>query len=402
MAKLLRDKFKFLRDEFNLAVPQTHVLVIGVNSYDYLKGGTRSGQGIATHMGLGQLTAPVLSAAAVAAFFEQKYFNPDAPIGTIAALLSTRAYVRPDRPAPVQVDSPTFDNIRTYTQLLANRMDAHRDSVGVIYFCGHGIEPSGLLLIPEDFGDNALDPWNKAINATATYENFAQMKAKTQLFLIDACRESPLDASDAALKEARASGSLGQSLIGVIPGRPYLQRSAPLITAASIGQKAYAPSGSDQLSFFADALLTCFARGGAERFDGQHWIVTTDSLGRNMKERLQRVKLKNGATAACDTGGRSNFTVDLHRFTGSVSVLARVTTDPSAALAQAVLALDDSVQQPRRRETPAQEPWETEVLTEAHSTWRLEASLPAGAPWQTRVIQRLKAHPPLFSPVIRW
>lgn len=390
-----------IKDQVDPAVPQTHVLVIGVSRYDYLKDGTRSGAGITTHMGLGQLGAPVRSATAVAEFFDTRYENPDAPCGSVAVLLSTTQYAGSGHATPPPVDAPTFANIQDYTKEWAHRLDAHRNNVGIFYFCGHGIEPSALLLLPEDFGDDLLDPWSKAVNVTATYSNLAQMNAKTQLFLIDACRESPADASDAALKQARSSGALGQSLIGVIPGRVYQQRSAPFITAAPVGQRAYAPTGQNSISFFARALIDCFTRGGAERFDGQHWVVTTDSLGRNMKERLQRVKLPNGASAACDDTGTSNFTVDLHSFSGPASVLTRVTTNPLPALAQATLELDDSVQ-PLRRRLPAPGPWEDEVQTEAHSTWNLRAHLPPGAPWSSKVMNGLKAHPPVFTPVIRW
>jgi hypothetical protein len=390
-----------IRDRIDPARAQTHVLVIGVNTYPYLKGGTLSGTGIGTHMGLGQLAAPVRSASAVAEFFDTLHENPDAPLGSIAALLSTGQYAPPGAAAPTMVDEPTFANIKTYVTEWVKRLDAHRDGVGVFYFCGHGVEPSVLLLLPQDFGDEPLDPWNKAINFTSTYANLAQVAAKTQVFMIDACRESPTDVRDAALNQARGSGSLGQSLIGVIPNRIYRQRSAPLITAAPIGQKAYAPATGTNPSFFATAIVECFARGGAERFDGQYWIVSTDSLGRNMKERLRRVKLPNGGTAACDDTGTSNFSVDLHRFAGPASVLTRITTNPQAVLAQATLELDDSVGAPRRR-TPAPEPWEDELQTDVQSTWELRVDLPPGAQWTTKVMKGLRAHPPLFTPVVRW
>jgi hypothetical protein len=300
------------------------------------------------------------------------------------------------------VDEPTFDHIKTYTEEWAARLDTHRDNVGVFYFCGHGIEPSALLVLPQDFGDKPLDPWGKAINLTSTFSNMAQINGRAQVFLIDACRDSPTDANNAALQQARGSGSLGQSLITPIPGRIFQQRSAPLVTAAAIGQKAYAPSSGTEPSFFATAALECFARGGAERFDGAQWVVTTDSLGRNMKERLRRVKLANSGTAACDVGGTSNFTVDLHRFSGRAAVLSRVTTNPPAVLAQAILQLNDSVVAPRQRQTPAAEPWEDEVETDLHSAWELRVALPSGSQWGTKVVTGLRAHPPLFTPVVRW
>src|SRR4029078_9108068 len=75
-------------DKVDSQAPQTHVLVIGVDTYPFLKDGRLSGVGIATHMGLVQLKAPGLSATNVARFFELHHNNPDAPLGSIAGLLS--------------------------------------------------------------------------------------------------------------------------------------------------------------------------------------------------------------------------------------------------------------------------------------------------------------------------
>ena len=60
---------------------RTHVLVIGVGRYPHLKDG--SGRVLENHYGLGQLTSPPLSAAAIADWFVGAPFrNPAAPLGS--------------------------------------------------------------------------------------------------------------------------------------------------------------------------------------------------------------------------------------------------------------------------------------------------------------------------------
>jgi Caspase domain len=386
-------------DKIDLNRPQTHVLVVGVNDYPYLKNGALSGQGIESHLGLDQLRAPVNSACAVAELFRTVYNNPDAQLGSIAALLSGGLYSTPGLSTGVPVAEPTFDDIKDATSAWISRLDAQRDSVGVFYFCGHGVEPSALLLLAQDFGRDRFNPWDNAVNLTATHANMAQINAKTQLFLIDACRNSPLDASDAAVKSAKNSGSLGRALVGVLPGRVYQQRAAPLIISAPLGQKTYAPSGPQAVSYFANAIVECVSQGGADRFDGQEWIVTADSIARNLKDRLQRVRLPNGGNAACDCTGTSNFSVDIHRFGGRAKVLARIVTTPETAMHQAKLKLSEPNGQPLTY-GPNGQPWEDELLS--GTDWTLEVILPPNSQWSSKTFNGQVVYPPMYTPRVGW
>jgi len=387
-------------DNVDSSTPQTHVLAIGVDKYTYLKNGSKSGQGISVHMGLEQLTAPGRSATALAEFFESKttYNNPDAPIGSIAVLLSSGQYTSAHTSTPKTVDKPTFLKIKTYTKEWAQRLDADRNNVGVFYFCGHGIEPARLLLLPQNFGKDPLDPWKLAINFTATYGHLAQFNARTQIFLVDACRAAPTDANDAALQEARNNNVLGQALVGSIPGRVVQQRAAPRILAAALDQKAFAPAGGADISYFAKAVIKCLTRGGAERFNGHEWVVTTDSIGRNLKDRLQRVQLPKGASAACENSGASNFTVDLNRFSGKAQVLYRVTVDPAMEESRVSVVLHDSAASSHNHPPPG--PWEGELETDDASSWQLDVSHVLFSKGKT--IRGLKPHPPIFTPVVQW
>jgi hypothetical protein len=385
----------FIIDEFDATKVQTHVLVIGVNSYPYLKGGDLSGSGIATHMGLEQLAAPVQSASEITDLFERSYNNAGAPIGSIQILVSTKKYTSSKLNKTFDVEEPTIANISAAFKEWVKRLDTNQHNVAILYYCGHGIEPSALLLLPQDFGADPLRPWSNAINLTATYANMAQINARTQVFLIDACRGSAVEADDAALTQARAIGSLGQALLDPM-GRKYHQdRAAPLITSAPAGQRAYGPANGIESSLFARAAIDCFQRAGADRQDNgtKEWIVTTESIGGRMRDRLSRLKHPNGASAVCEIGGTSTRSVELHRFGGRAAVLFHVTTIPKTALGEATLVLSDSIDPPRTR-PPAPEPWEDELLT--GDSWELHVKLPPTASWKTKVLRQLTVYPPIF------
>ena len=62
-------------------VPQLHALVIGVNDYPHLIGGT--GAPAPNTYGQGQLSSPGISAQAIADWFGQRHRNPSAPLGSV-------------------------------------------------------------------------------------------------------------------------------------------------------------------------------------------------------------------------------------------------------------------------------------------------------------------------------
>ena len=66
------------------------------------------------------------------------------------------------------------------------------------------------------------------------------------------------DQFDCHVLEHGAGQREGQALIGAM-NRPIQQRSAPLTTAAPVGQKVYAPSSGQESSYFAKAAVTCFS-----------------------------------------------------------------------------------------------------------------------------------------------
>jgi hypothetical protein len=156
--------------QVNAAVPGTHVFVIGVGTYPHLLGGSEDL--VDDPMGLGQLTSPPVSAKAVTDWFLARQFqagaprgfnNPSVPLTSVEMLLSPAGpYVLPNG-NQVAVDVADKGHIEQSFEIWRQRVVAHRSSIGVFYFCGHGVMGANHHLLAADFGDQPAQPLVKGV-----------------------------------------------------------------------------------------------------------------------------------------------------------------------------------------------------------------------------------------------
>ena len=171
--------------------PGTHALVIGVGGYDHLHGGIsdRKLRRATRYGNLGQLTSPPKSACAVARFL--KTSDPmdwAAPLATVDLLVSTAPSDGDPGGEGGHYQRATRDAIQAAFDDWWDRCDTHTENVAVFYFCGHGMQATNQVLLASDFG-RTRNPWAQALDLNKTRQAFNANRARTQVFLIDACRE---------------------------------------------------------------------------------------------------------------------------------------------------------------------------------------------------------------------
>jgi hypothetical protein len=164
LARYLKPHPQGLVFERHALGPQTHVLVVGVASYPRLKGGgAKADQGSP----IGQLIAPAVSARQIAHWFIKDYHHPNAPLGSVALLLSEvnrRAYRPPGR-QPVAVGIATYANLEKAAQAWRLRGDQSEESQLLFIFCGHGYgfgDTTPLLMADFDFREQ--NRWDQALD----------------------------------------------------------------------------------------------------------------------------------------------------------------------------------------------------------------------------------------------
>jgi hypothetical protein len=275
-----------------------HALLVGVSAYPHLPGG---GKEIARNsFGLGQLNSPALSAYR----FYEWLVEMDKAERLPLPLASTRVLISPSQgekdliPPNLAVHGATLAELQDAAREWRQEAQRGRDGMTLFYFAGHGMQlnkwDSTLLL--RDFGDGRGGTFSKTVTVGNIYygmgpdDNQPEM-ARTQLYLIDACRLYPPGTS------VPADGDHPSTVFPpALPGRD--DRKAPIFYSTVSGAKA---AGVDlEPTVFTQALLRCLKGAGAELSSNadwtEQWRVSSHSLAKAMGEVMadlqQRMQLR--------------------------------------------------------------------------------------------------------------
>lgn len=377
---------------------QTHAIIIGVSQYLHLPGGALAAtQPAQIPLGLTQLTSPTVSAAEVTRWLLTRHRNTAAPLGTLELFLSPASYTPPDEVAAkigappgaaLGVEAAEFDPIRRGYKRWIDRVNLHRENVGIFYFCGHGLEASDRYLVPSDFGGDPNDPFFQLINISVTHGFRDQCQARTLCFFLDACRESPKQ-----LKDVAAQFPVGNALIGYQHANRY-PNDAPIFQGAVKGQQAAAPSG--QSSYFTRALIDCLDGLGVRQVGSADCPVDQSSLATALQELINRTaeEVQQPLLCAVDSHANSGSVADLHLATGPVRVLTTLECKPSTAHGVVKMTIKDVNGLPTARPAPGAQPWK---LTIPAGKCQIEAKFDQSAGYADQTFVELVA-PPLFKP----
>lgn len=263
--------------------PQTHVLIIGVGRYRHLRGG--AGPVTAGVPPLGQLVSPPVSARALADWFtSRKHDNPTAPLGSVELVLSDskgQMYVPSGGGDPIPIEDATMQNIEVAFNAWHDRCNAHEANVAIFYFCGHGLQKDVTVLLPENFAQNPNSKWKEAIDFDRSYRGMASCLARTQYYVVDACREW----TSSMLQDLDVGGqTLKDSIVS-----KQRQRTAPKLFATANTLPAFGDTGG--VSRVTSALIECLNGGAADKQSGK-WVIDTNHLGESVRKLVAQQNLK--------------------------------------------------------------------------------------------------------------
>ncbi|WP_324009788.1 caspase family protein [Aeromonas dhakensis] len=233
-------------------VTATHVLLVGCGEYPSLAAGNH---------GLQPLNSPRLSVEAMANWFlsgidamppgqaeppEKAFYNPQAPLGSLAILVSPTGYYTRPSGEVVACSRPTLANLKIAAHEWLTRLGDNPKSRGIFYFCGHGLSDGTVQhLVADDVMEHAYDLWGPLFHVSNTCQAAIRATAATLSFWIDACMEF----NEQLLNNINAP----QSLIGGARSGPPKTRDWSLIGATTMNRLAYAPQHG--VARFTEALL---------------------------------------------------------------------------------------------------------------------------------------------------
>jgi len=277
----------YLRDPGNK--PGTHVVAIGIGTYDHLKDG--SGPQTRHHLDMEQLTSPPASARAVATWFIDHFDCDEAPLASVSLVLSE------PQPAVFQADGKqrtvprgTYAEVQAALDAWIERASVDTKSRVIFYFCGHGLAAgTENLYLLRDYGSDKNDPMTGALNYTRFKLGLGSRKPSTQFLLFDACRSSPAFAKWNGDGGQRVFAVDNELRLGV--AEPMLQ--CPLFSTELDSKARGRPN---EPTFCATAFIQAMNGASAQRENGQ-WYVTTH----RMEDAL--TMMQNRALAKLGVGG---------------------------------------------------------------------------------------------------
>ncbi len=358
--------------EFNTNVPgpKTHVLLIGVGGYPYLKGGTDPRPQTEDFKDLGQLTSPIAS---VSRFYEKaiEYNTADVwskKLGSIEILLSLPPD-SPPIPQGVTVTKATLANIRKAYFSWKARCNEHEENVALFYYCGHGFQKVNHVLLAEDFGEFPQNPWFGAFDFDSTRNAFYSCKATTPIFFVDACRQVIIEMLQKDLIVAPID----------FPNlfNPEQSKYHLTLKATAPGMGAY--GNANEPSYFAQAIISGLDGLVAEPDENDDWIIDTNDLSSKIHALLDLINPNQSDKQRCEP--LAGLPMHILKRKEPPNAWLEVSCVPEAALPLAALTcVEEKVTDPP---THTREPmagnWKLNIKA---SIYTLTASFNAGTNYQ--------------------
>lgn len=269
--------------------PRLHAFVIGVGDYPHLNGGIVGSLAL-DPLGLSQVTTPRFTAPAIAKWLLRDYKNAQCPLGSLEVLVSPGGQIALPGGGQADAQRATMTNVEQSFAAWQARCSKHADNIALFYFCGHGLHKGEQFLLPEDFGNPRLPKrWKNCINFDGMRVGMRRCPAQTQLFFVDACRETPFGMLTQLTVE-------GDPLIDGAGVDDTVGCSAAYYATAQ-GKQAYGPANG--VTFFGEAVLSCL-NGVAGLNKLGKWIVDSYSLGNALGQVMAQMARRHRLPLTCN------------------------------------------------------------------------------------------------------
>lgn len=339
-------------DQIDAKIAQIHVLLVGVGGYPFLKNGTQEQEQQGDLAGLKQLTSPPVSVEELYKTILQYHHSNSwlTPLGSIDVLISTAPQGK-EVFSGKKIETATRKNIKNAYFRWKKLCEEQEDSVAIFYFAGHGLAKDQHYLLAEDFGENPYDPWEGAFAFDHTRKAFHKTKAKTQVFLVDACREVSSESLEA---------DVTSSIAPFEPPKYTGGECAFDLTLKATANNEKAFGKKNEASVFCQAIMHGL-NGKASEDEDDGWIISTSLLSSKIYKLLRLVHPKQGYKQRCTIAHTDN--ANLLKLPNPPSVKLTMECDPDLALSMAELYYEhaDKNTISGNRLPPENTPWEIDV-----------------------------------------
>lgn len=323
MAQMNRDAALVFEETLPVGMAGTHLLVVGIGTYDYLLDGAHQNEEAAE--GMGQVPSAANSARTIATWFLDNFENAERPLASVALVLSEEEPALFSHPRCNGSDGPLpngdTDVVRDAVVAWIARASVSRNSQIILYFVGHGVFAGNSVLLCRDFGRLTDARFDGSVNLEDFLTSLETTPPNFQLIVIDACR-TPDRIADITM----GRGSYGRALLS--PRDP--QERGGSVAAQSVhfatSRLTEAWSRADGVSLYCTALLQALSGGGMQPH--LDWWISTSGLQVALDAYVTRLAAVGNVVQAPDRIRSGQFNITRPRNCEGFRVPVYVSCDP--------------------------------------------------------------------------
>ncbi|MET7400421.1 caspase family protein [Dactylosporangium sp. NPDC005572] len=229
------------------------------------------------------------------------------------------------------VDAAVFHEFKAAFRRWYSRCHADPDNIALFFFCGHGWDRDGQLLLLEDVGKDPHAVFEHCVELSEVRALMQHCRARTQLYFVDACRQMP---SGFFQLVATALPLMDRPERVTLPLAPL---DAPVYF--STAKRFDVENDVGAVTPFTAAVLRTLDGLGAHRNGANQWTIATDRFGPHLRDVMAWDYPEADRWAFLTVEGEQSGASVLRTLDGPPRVPFRLTCSPAGALAAAAAKL---------------------------------------------------------------
>lgn len=264
--------------------PKTHIFIMGVGSFPFLKGGSDAlFEGMRS---VKDVTSPPNNARALAKFFVEVADDFVPKLGSVELLVSEAdgsaavlEQVDPifDPRTDTSIEPATGEGVEDALLRWVARCEEEPDNLAVFYGSTHGMQAQEHVLLLEDAGKRVHKPWENMLSVNHLHRILYLKSHKRSIILVDCCRDLLKEGEESLDKfSGRSIGNA--KLMDFVEAQAQPDRVVYVLRASPLG--AVATGTKNGLGYFTEALFKCLRDecSAAIHRPGIGWSVSPENL----------------------------------------------------------------------------------------------------------------------------
>ncbi len=264
--------------------PKTHVFIVGVGRFPFLKGQSQELFDGLRHVE--DVTSPPNNAYAMVDLLAAAAQELIPPLGSIEVLISEengsaatipRGSHRHEARADGAIEPATGERVEQALLRWVPRCEEDEENLALFFGSSHGMQAQEHVLLLEDACEKPHKPWENMLSVNHLHRNLYRKKNRRSMIFVDCCRDLLREGEDSL--DSFSGRSIGTTTNEqLVKAKSDPARVVYVLRASPLG--AVATATKNGLGYFTEALRLCLTHrcaAGIHR-PGVGWSVSPENL----------------------------------------------------------------------------------------------------------------------------